>query len=86
MEPRLSGRYVLTDRLAVKLAYSRMKQYVHLLTSSRVTFPTDLWVPSTKKVKPQMSDQVALGSVYTLNKNREINIEAYFKTMNDIIE
>ncbi len=86
IEPRVSGRYLLTDRWAAKLAYSRMKQYVHLLTSSRVTFPTDLWVPSTDKVKPQMSDQVAVGSVYNFNKNFELSIEAYYKTMNDLIE
>ncbi|HUX57800.1 MAG TPA: TonB-dependent receptor [Bacteroidales bacterium] len=86
IEPRLSGRYLLTDKWAVKFAYSRMKQYVHLLTSSRVTFPTDLWVPTTKKVKPQLSDQLTLGSVYNLNKNLEINIEAYYKTMNNVIE
>ena len=32
-EPRLSGRYLLTDRWALKFAYSRMKQYIYLLTS-----------------------------------------------------
>jgi outer membrane receptor for ferrienterochelin and colicin len=85
-EPRLSGRYLLTDHMGIKIAYSRMKQYVHLLTSSRVTFSTDLWVPSTKNVKPQTSDQLTLGSIYTFNMGFELIIEAYYKTMNSIIE
>jgi len=86
VEPRLSGRYLLTDRWALKFAYSRMKQYIHLLTSSRITFPTDLWVPSTDKVSPQMADQFALGSIYNLNDNFELSVETYFKTMKELIE
>ena len=85
-EPRLSGRYLLTDQWALKFAYSRMKQYIHLLTSSRITFPTDLWVPTTDKVKPQLSDQFAIGSVFNFTENIELSIETYYKSMNELIE
>ena len=85
-EPRLSGRYLLTDRWALKFAYSRMKQYIHLLTSSRITFPTDLWVPATDKVSPQISDQFALGSIHNFNEKIELSIETYYKSMKDLIE
>jgi len=85
-EPRLSGRYLLTDRWALKFAYSRMKQYIHLLTSSRITFPTDLWVPATDKVSPQISDQFALGSIHNFNDKIELSIETYYKSMKDLIE
>ena len=37
-----------------------MQQYIHLLTNSGIGLPTDLWVPSTEQIKPQLSDQVAL--------------------------
>jgi hypothetical protein len=63
-----------------------MKQYIHLLTSSRITFPTDLWVPTTDKVKPQLSDQFAIGSVFNFNENIELSIETYYKSMNELIE
>lgn len=86
IEPRFSGRYLLTNRWALNLAYSRMKQYIHLLTSSRITFPTDLWVPATDKVNPQNSDQYALGSNYNFNDNFEVSIETYYKSMNELIE
>jgi hypothetical protein len=86
IEPRLSGRYLFTDKWALKFAYSRMKQYIHLLTSSRITFPTDLWVPTTDKVNPQLSDQIALGSVYNYSDNFEFSIETYFKSMKELIE
>lgn len=84
-EPRLSGRYLLSKRSALKFAYSRMKQYIHLLTSSRITFPTDLWVPATDKVNPQLSDQFALGSFYSFNNHIELSIEAYYKSMKNLI-
>ncbi|MGE5457431.1 MAG: TonB-dependent receptor plug domain-containing protein, partial [Methanococcaceae archaeon] len=86
LEPRLSGRYLFSDQWAIKLAYSRMSQYIHLLTSSRITFPTDLWVPTTDKVKPQLSDQIAIGSIFNLNENFELSIETYYKSMNELIE
>jgi|WetSurMetagenome_2_1015567.scaffolds.fasta_scaffold06212_1 hypothetical protein len=85
-EPRISGRYLLTDRWAFKFAYSKMKQYIHLLTSSRITFPTDLWVPSTDKVNPQMSNQIALGSIFNFNENFELSVETYYKSMKGLIE
>jgi outer membrane receptor for ferrienterochelin and colicin len=84
-EPRISGRYLLTDQLSVKMAYSRMKQYAHLLSSSNVTFSSDLWVPSTSKVLPEVSDQITLGSVFSSGQ-LEFSLETYYKTMDNLIE
>jgi hypothetical protein len=85
-EPRLSGRFKLADFHALKFSYSRMKQYMHLLTSSRITFPTDLWVPATAKVEPQLSNQYTIGTFFNLSMNIEISIETYFKSMKGLIE
>jgi len=86
MEPRFSGRYLLNDHIAIKFAYSRMKQYIHLLTSSRITFPTDLWVPVTDEVGPQLSDQVAIGTIHNFSDNFELSMETYYKSMKELIE
>ena len=85
-EPRLSAEYRFSDFIAINTSYSSMKQYLHLLTTSRVTFSTDLWVPCTNKIKPQSSDQVTLGTKITFNKNFEFSLEGYYKTMNNLIE
>lgn len=85
-EPRFSGSVLISDNCALKLSYSRMKQYIHLLTSSRITFPTDLWVPATDKVNPQISDQISLGAVYNFAEDYEFRIETYYKSMKDLIE
>ena len=86
IQPRLSGRVMLSDDLSVKLGYARMTQYVHLLSTTSVTLPTDLWVPVTEKVEPMTSDQVAAGVSYSRSGIADFSIEAYYKKMDNLIE
>ncbi len=85
-QPRVSARYLLTDRLSVKASYSRMAQYVHLLSNSNVGLPMDLWVPTTELLKPQQSDQVAIGFARNFREEYEISLEGYYKTMSHVME
>lgn len=64
-----------------------MKQYMHLVSSSSIAMPTDLWYPVTQKIKPQIADQVALGYTHYLEKIKSVvTIEAYYKWMDNLIE
>ena len=84
-QPRFSLRYLLGD-WAVKSSFATMAQYVHLLTNSGIGLPTDLWVPTTQKVKPQKSRQVALGLAHTFEKSKlEFSLEGYYKEMQNLI-
>lgn len=88
-EPRLSARYLLTDRHSFKVGYAHMTQYLHLVSSSSLALPTDLWYPSTKKVKPSYSDQISAGYFTWVGKDKkktELSVEAYYKTMSRLIE
>lgn len=85
LEPRVAFNYTLPSKLAIKGSYTKMTQYIHLLTNSGIGLPTDLWVPSTKKVKPQIAHQFAIG----LAKNFdvvEVTLEGYYKKMTNLIE
>ncbi|GHT18034.1 TonB-dependent receptor [Bacteroidia bacterium] len=86
LQPRLSARALITDKFSVKAGYSYMSQYIHLLSNSSITLPTDLWVPVTKKVMPMKSQQVALGAFYNLKDKVELSAEIYYKTMNNVLE
>ncbi|TCO08702.1 TonB-dependent receptor [Natronoflexus pectinivorans] len=86
LEPRLSSRFLLSKNLSLKASYARMQQYLHLLANSSMGLPTDLWVPSTKKIKPQVSDQVSLGLTYALNNQYEFSVEGYYKWMDRLID
>ena len=86
LQPRLSGRVMITPDLSFKAGYAWMKQYVHLLSTTSITLPTDLWVPVTDKVKPMESHQVAAGLFYSLVPIADFSIEAYYKAMDNLIE
>ncbi|WP_291870816.1 TonB-dependent receptor [Maribacter sp.] len=86
VEPRMAMSYTLKPDLALKASYSKMNQYIHLLSSSGIGLPTDLWVSSTDKVKPQESQQVAFGLAKDfLNNNYSFTLEGYYKTMDNVI-
>ena len=85
-ELRLGISYQLQPDLALKASYSNMNQYIHLLSSSGIGLPTDLWVSSTDEVRPQRSQQVALGLAKDfLNKSYSFTIEGYYKKLDDVI-
>ena len=85
-EPRLSMSYNFLPNLAAKASYAMMAQNIHLLSTSTIGLPTDLWVPSTNTIQPQRSQQVALGLVYDLkNPQLSFSLEGYYKKMDNMI-
>uniref|UniRef100_UPI003217F62C TonB-dependent receptor n=1 Tax=uncultured Draconibacterium sp. TaxID=1573823 RepID=UPI003217F62C len=86
LQPRASLRYMVNDNFSVKASYAKMSQYIHLLSSSTISLPTDLWLPATKAVKPQNSHQIALGSSIKLGKGYDFTVEGYYKSMENLIE
>lgn len=85
-QPRLSARYQLTDDVALKASYTKMNQYIHLLSSYTITLPTDLWVPATDQIKPMRTHQYSLGGYYTGIKGWEFSAEGYYKNMRNVLE
>ncbi len=86
VQPRFSGRYIINERTSVKASYASMSQYLHLLTNAGIGLPTDLWVPPTADIKPQIAHQIALGVAHQPYKGYEVSLEAYYKKMNNLIE
>ncbi|GAA0880863.1 TonB-dependent receptor [Algoriphagus jejuensis] len=86
LQPRFSARYLLDASSSLKFSYVQMAQFVHLLTNAGLGLPTDLWVPSTDKIAPQASEQLALGYFKNLGYGLEFSAEAYYKTMSGVIE
>ena len=88
LEPRLSASYKLNDRLTLIGAGSIANQFLHLIVRNDINLPTDLWFPSTSKVKPSYSSQAVLGLHTKLLKDRSLtfNIETYYKDMQNLLE
>ncbi len=84
-EPRLSVAYIVRPDLSVKASYALMNQYVHLLSNTGIGLPTDLWVPTTERIRPQQSQQWAVGVAKDFTNNLALTVEGYYKRMDNII-
>ena len=87
LEPRFSASYQLSENNSLKVSYTRNVQNLHLLSNSASTNPTDLWIPSSPNVKPEIADQVSLGYYRNFKDNAyEFSTEVYYKTMQNQID
>lgn len=85
-QPRASLRYLINEKFSLKTSYVKMNQYVHQLSNTFASLPSDIWVPVTSKIKPMNAHQVALGGYYKLKETYDISVEGYYKKMNNLIE
>ncbi|MEZ4939841.1 MAG: TonB-dependent receptor [Saprospiraceae bacterium] len=86
VEPRVAANYGLSEKWSIKASYARMNQYVHLLASSGLSLPTDIWYPSTEGVKPEISDQIALGTSYLFRDKWLITWEGWYKWLQNQVD
>lgn len=85
LQPRLSMRYLLPRGIGLKASFATMRQFINLLSFEGIGLPTDLWLPTTARVKPQESWQAAIGAAKTIGNDYEISLEAYYKRMDNLI-
>ena len=86
LQPRFTARLSLDNGLAFKAGYSRMAQYVHLLSSTVIALPLDLWVPITKDIRPVTADHGSVGIYYDGLPGWEFSVEGYWKEMYNLME
>ena len=88
LEPRLAVSYQLSDNTALKAGYARNVQNLHLLSNSAASSPTDLYVPTTNNVKPELADQLSGGYFRKLGINQaySFSAEVYYKWLQNQID
>ena len=86
LEPRITVSFKTSPNLTFKAAYTHMTQYVHLLSSSNLSLPTDLWVPVTQKIRPMQACQFSIGGYYTGIQGWEFSVEGYSKMTKNVLE
>lgn len=85
LQPRLGARYLLPNQYSLKGSFSTMRQYIQLLAFEGVGLPTDLWLPTTERVKPQDSWQAAVGLAKSFGSDYEFSVEGYYKSMTNLL-
>jgi CarboxypepD_reg-like domain/TonB-dependent Receptor Plug Domain len=78
-EPRLSARYIVNNNVSLKGGYTYMSQYLHLVSNSGASLPTDVWYPSEKAVKPQRMNQLAGGVTWNIGDKYLFTNEIFYK-------
>ncbi len=87
LEPRLSLRFIIDEKSSIKASFTHNLQYVHLASISPISLPTDIWVPCSDKVKPQIGEQYAAGYFRNFHNNMfESSVEVYYKNMRNQVE
>lgn len=85
-EPRLSLRYSLNKNATLKFSYSRMVQFMHRVSSSAASTPTDIWYPVTDEIEPQTSHQVAAAWQQRIpSEHVYFSAEVYYKQLGNLI-
>ncbi|MFT6996598.1 MAG: hypothetical protein ACJAQ4_000339 [Cryomorphaceae bacterium] len=86
-EPRFSTSYRLSEKASIKASFTQNYQYIHLANLSPLALPTDVWLPSTELVQPQLGRQYAVGYFRLFDGgNIEASVEAYYKEMENLVE
>jgi hypothetical protein len=87
LEPRFNMRFQLSPSSSLKTSVAKSYQYIHLLSNNGSTLPTDIWVPSTLRVRPQMAWQYSAGYFQNFMDNKiETSVEVYYKKMENQVE
>jgi hypothetical protein len=86
LSPRASLRYTVNNNVAVKAGYSRTTQYIHQLTETFISLPTDQWLPITGDFKPQTCDKVFAGGYWNINEHYTLSAEVYYKWLDNLID
>lgn len=86
-EPRINANYRIDDLQSVKAGYARTVQNLHLLSNTTSGNPTDIWIPSSNNVKPELGDQYSIGYFRNLKNNKfELSAESYYKSLQNQID
>lgn len=86
-EPRVAAMYRIDEVSSVKASYSRTFQYVQVASAATGGLPFDVWFPISPNVKPQRSDQFAVGYFRNFNHDAiETSVELYYKDLHDVMD
>ena len=86
LDPRCALKYQASPNVSLKASLTSMTQYVHKISNSYLDLPTDYWVPTTKRLHPMRSWQLAAG-IYTQPSARFfLSVEGYYKRNRHLLQ
>lgn len=82
IDPRLSLLYLIEPTTSVKLSYTEIHQYIHLVQSYNSSFPAEIWIGSSNIVRPEASHEISMGIFKNFKENVfQTSLEFYYRRM-----
>lgn len=85
-QPRAVVTYYASEKYSFYASYNRQYQYLSLITTSSVGIPTDFWIASSDGIKPQSSNEFAVGSNQTITRNFSSSFGGFYRSMKNLLE
>jgi hypothetical protein len=84
IEPRVKATYYLKEKNKFMIAYDRMYQPINTINEMNYNIQTDFWIPYQEDKLPK-SSQISIGWKNYTTSNLTISMEAYYKTMSNLL-
>lgn len=86
-EPRAELSYIPHTSHRISLSYTQAAQGIHMLTTSSVGIPSDLWMPANALLEPSVMRQIAVGYEYNFpDKEYTLSVEAYVRKTSHVVD
>ncbi len=85
LQPRFSAKIGIAKGMTLKIGYTEMDQFFHLLSSGGLGLPNDVWLPSTKSLPPERSRQFSGSLEQRLGQNWILTLRGYKKYYDSVI-
>ena len=87
LEPRFALAYAFNPYNSIKASYTRMAQYLHLISNTNSPAPLDVWAPSGPFIDPQILDQYGIGYFKNFRKGGwTIETEIFYKDIDNRLD
>ena len=78
VEPRIFADYKLFKFLSLNIAYAYHKEYVHLLSGNSAGLTSDIFIPSSENILPQITNHFAAGAELNLPSDIKLNGTVFY--------
>ena len=69
-----------------RITYDKMVQPIHLVSSTVIGLPTDLWIPSTPEIAPSTVRQVGFRYNHDLTTKWQLEVELYHRDLRHLVD
>ncbi len=87
LDYRFSTKFALSTNWSIKGSFTRLHQYLFLLSNTIALAPTDKWKMTDYNIKPLVGDQYSIG-LYTnqASGKYQLSLEGYVKQVQNLVE